>query len=523
MIVVDHKRGGTEYVWKNLLTKLEEEEFDTGEEMKVKFTTLNHLLETVTTGKLPLDMWGDTIERGPRASVFYKDIMFVIPNNNDDIIDNDFITRNWGLVFNDQLVESMRKEDEDIQSSLSRIIYIVTDETVQQTITYINNNPLLLDFTKKNDWVFANSIWAKACVDTNEKCEPDDHPQLFQPQECPSAKGPCLDKLVISVSGYSEYHVEHQGIILWIEKLGGTYTESLSADSTHLIAHHSNSDCKKALGSVHQVSIRWLYDVMQNGYKGYEERYQVPITITITEKSGKGRDIYVLPETTPISEVLRIYADAEQAKCGVSQYNFFWQNSQIVNHDSTLTELCLNDGDELTAEINTDVIRVIIQDGLGSLYYSMNLYRRNTLSELFEHYAETRGIELSSYEFYFKDEMIKNLTDTPITLGLCDDGIIKVMPVPTVTVRIRDMDSRNESMFNVKKKTRVENIFQEYADREDVYLSNLVFYLNGEKIDDYNATPITLKLEDDDQIDVIVDCRSSSPSIDCGIDSAQHS
>lgn len=189
----------------------------------------------------------------------------------------------------------------------------------------------------------------------------------------------------------------------------------------------------------------------------------------------------------------------------------------------TLTELCLNDGDELTAEINTDVIRVIIQDGLGSLYYSMNLYRRNTLSELFEHYAETRGIELSSYEFYFKDEMIKNLTDTPITLGLCDDGIIKVMPVPTITVRIRDMDSRNESMFNVKKKTRVENIFQEYADREDVYLSNLVFYLNGEKIDDYNATPITLKLEDDDQIDVIVDCRSSSPSIDCGIDSAQHS
>ena len=87
LIVVDHKRGGTEYVWKNLLTRLEEEEFDTGEEMKVKFTTLNHLLETVSTGKLPLDMWGDTIERGPRASVFYKDIMFVIPNNNDVTIE----------------------------------------------------------------------------------------------------------------------------------------------------------------------------------------------------------------------------------------------------------------------------------------------------------------------------------------------------------------------------------------------------------------------------------------------------
>ena len=102
-----------------------------------------------------------------------------------------------------------------------------------------------------------------------------------------------------------------------------------------------------------------------------------------------------------------------------------------------------------------------------------------------------------------------------MTLGLCDGCIIKVVDIGSlpITIRIRDMDTNNESMFKVKKRTRVERLFQEYADREDVYLSNLVFYLDGERIDDYNATPLTLKLEDDDQIDVIVDCRSSSPSV----------
>ena len=132
LIVADYKRGGTENLWKKLLTKIEEEEFDSGEEFGVKFTTLDDLLETVTTGKLPLDLWGDTIERGPRASVFYKDLMFVIPNNNDDTIDNDFVSQNGGLILDNQLIESMREEDEDIQNDFSRIVYIVTDETVQR-------------------------------------------------------------------------------------------------------------------------------------------------------------------------------------------------------------------------------------------------------------------------------------------------------------------------------------------------------------------------------------------------------
>ena len=525
-IVVDvgKNRNYEGNVWKKFLTNIEEEEFDSGEEMRVKFTTLDHLSETVTTGTLPLDLWGDTIERGARASVFYKDLMFVIPNNNDDTIDNDFITSNGGLVLNDQLIESMRKEDEDIQSSLSRIIYIVTDETVQQAITYCNNNcPLLVEFANSNKWSLANSIWAKAQVDTGEMCDPEDHPLLFQPQEWPSVKGPCLDKMIISVSGFNSC-IEHQAIILWIEKLGATYAESLSTENTHLIAQNQNSDYNTALGmgTVHKVSINWLYDVIQHGYKGYEERYPVPIKITFKNEDG-GEFWLCAVEYASISELLQAYVNEGRAGSCTLQFRFLFGGNQIVNYDATLTELGLNDGDTIDVEVNKDVIKVMMQDATTEngidLFVNMRTIR---LSEIFQSYAARRGIELSSFEFYFKDEMIKNLTHTPMTLGLCDGSTIKVVDVGRlpVTVRIRDMDSRNDSIFTVKRRTRVEEIFQSYADREDVYLSNLVFYLDGEKIDDYNATPITLNLEDDDQIDVIVDCRSSSPSIDCEMVSA---
>jgi len=338
---------------------------------------------------------------------------------------------------------------------------------------------------------------------------------LFNPQEWSVQTFP-LDKLVISVTGFTG--VEQQGIILWIEKLGGTYAESVSNENTHLVAHHQNSDCSKASESVHQVSISWLYDVMQQGYKGNEddEDYRVPITIKIREESGKGRDIYVnKTETTPISEVLETYADAEEAEGGVYLYNFFFGGRKIVNHDATLPMLELNDGDTIKVEVNKDIIKVLMQDeSENGIDWFVNK-RSTLLSEMFQEYAEHRGIDLSRLEFYFKDEMIKNLIHTPMTLGLCDGCIIKVVDIGSlpITIRIRDMDTNNESMFKVKKRTRVERLFQEYADREDVYLSNLVFYLDGERIDDYNATPLTLKLEDDDQIDVIVDCRSSSPSV----------
>ena len=514
MIVVDHKRGGTEYVWKNLLTKLEEEEFDTGEEMKVKFTTLNHLLETVTTGKLPLDMWGDTIERGPRASIFYKDIMFVIPNDNDYTIDNDFITSNGGLILNDQLNESMREEDDVV----SRPLYIVSDETEQQAITYCNNSPLLLDFAKRNGYVLVNSIWAKACVDSNEKWSVKDYSLYFQPWKSPVQNLCSHDgtKFVISVSGFAED--ELQIVKLWLERLGAIYTEDLSRQNTHFIIRYQTPEYKEAhaLGSCHVVSFGWLESVIENGYhNGMENKFhQIPIRITVGDSSnGEEVDVFLL-ETDPMSKIFEAYAKHKGGH--VLQYLFRW-GYHTINPSSSPKTLGMTNGAIISAEVNKDVLKVTVLDTSGR-DIDLFINRRTTrLSEVFQEYAEKRGYELSNCEFYFKGEKIQDHTRKTFALGLIGSTIIiKMRPVDVgrvpVNIRIRDTDGK-ETLIRVKKRTRVEKIFQSYADLEDVSLSSLVFYLDGEKIDDYTATPITLEFEDDDLIDVrIVDNRSSSPS-----------
>lgn len=522
LIVVDvakRYRGGRweENVLKKLLSQIEEEEFDTGEEMRVKFTTLDHLLETITTGKLPLDLWGDTIERGARASVFYKDLMFVIPNNNDYTIDNDFITSNGGLILNDQLIESMREEDDIVKT---RPLYIVTDETEQQAITYCNNNSLVLDFVRTNDfnYVLVNSIWAKACVDSNEKWSVKDYSLYFQPWKTSVQKLCAHDgtKFVVSALGFSGY--ELQIVVLWLERLGAIYTEDISGQNTHFIARYQTPEYNEALalGSGHVVSMEWLESVIENGYQvGMENKfYRIPIRITVGDSSsGEEVDAFLL-ETDPISTIFETYADHKGGH--VLQYLFRW-GYHTIDPSSTPKTIGMTNGAIISAEVNEDILKVTVQDTPGR-EIDLFINRRTTrLSEVFQEYAEKRGYELSNCEFYFKDEKIQDHTRTPFSLGLIGSTvIIKMRPVDVgrvpVNIRIRDTDGK-ETLFRVKKRTRVEKIFQSYADFEDVSLSSLVFYLDGEKIDDYTATPITLELEDDDLIDAhIVDNRSSSPS-----------
>ena len=256
-------------------------------------------------------------------------------------------------------------------------------------------------------------------------------------------------------------------------------------------------------------------EVIKNGYHdGMENKYhRIPIKVTI-EDSSSGAEMYIFPiETDPMSKTFEIYAN----QCGghVLQYIFRW-GYHSINPNATPKMLGLKDGSTIKVEVNKDTIKLIMQDGSGR---GIDLFvnRRTTrMSKVFQSYAEKRGYELSNCEFYLDDEKIQDHTRTPFELGLLGSTFIKVRPVDIgrvpVNLRIRDADGK-ETMFKVKKKTRVEKIFQAYADFEDVSLSSLVFYLDGEKIDDYTATPITLELEDDEQIDVrITNSRSSSPS-----------
>lgn len=73
LIVVDVNDSNNS--WRQLLKRIEEEEWDGGVEDGLKFTKLDNLLEAISTGALPLDMWGDGIERGENVHTIDKNVI----------------------------------------------------------------------------------------------------------------------------------------------------------------------------------------------------------------------------------------------------------------------------------------------------------------------------------------------------------------------------------------------------------------------------------------------------------------
>lgn len=72
-----------------------------------------------------------------------------------------------------------------------------------------------------------------------------------------------------------------------------------------------------------------------------------------------------------------------------------------------------------------------------------------------------------------------------------------------ITILVKDQGGE-ETFFKVKKKTKMEKIFLAYAQRKGVQKSLLRFLLDGDRINPED-TPISLELEDMDQIDVVME------------------
>jgi len=79
--------------------------------------------------------------------------------------------------------------------------------------------------------------------------------------------------------------------------------------------------------------------------------------------------------------------------------------------------------------------------------------------------------------------------------------------VPTgnepITIRVRDQTGE-ETYFKIKKTTKMEKVFQTYAQRKGVQSSSLRFLLDGERIMG-DQTPKQLELDDQDQIDCMLE------------------
>jgi small ubiquitin-related modifier len=71
-----------------------------------------------------------------------------------------------------------------------------------------------------------------------------------------------------------------------------------------------------------------------------------------------------------------------------------------------------------------------------------------------------------------------------------------------ITIRVKDQTGE-ETMFKIKKSTKMSKVFSAYAQRKGVEASSIRFLLDGERINDTD-TPKMLELEDEDQIDCVL-------------------
>ncbi|KAL3797672.1 hypothetical protein HJC23_013504 [Cyclotella cryptica] len=72
-----------------------------------------------------------------------------------------------------------------------------------------------------------------------------------------------------------------------------------------------------------------------------------------------------------------------------------------------------------------------------------------------------------------------------------------------ITIRVRDQTGE-ETFFKIKKSTKMSKVFETYATRKGVQSASLRFLLDGERIP-ADATPKTLELDDQDQIDCMLE------------------
>ena len=73
----------------------------------------------------------------------------------------------------------------------------------------------------------------------------------------------------------------------------------------------------------------------------------------------------------------------------------------------------------------------------------------------------------------------------------------------SLNIRIRDQTGE-ETFFKVKRTTKMEKVFNTYAQRRGVNQDSLRFLLDHERIN-ADSTPASLELEDQDQIDCLLE------------------
>ncbi|KAL7528725.1 hypothetical protein ACHAXR_002596 [Thalassiosira sp. AJA248-18] len=159
---------------------------------------------------------------------------------------------------------------------------------------------------------------------------------------------------------------------------------------------------------------------------------------------------------------------------------------------------------------NNDTIRIRIRDSQTSEEMPFTINKTIEMERVFNDYAALKGVPISHLYFYLHrhhrySQMTVKHENTPANLGLRDNQILHVRyvsPNAPIVIRVKDQNGE-ETMFKIKRTTKLKLVFSKFAARKGVETSNLRFLLDGETIC-HDETPVSLELEDDDQIDVIL-------------------
>lgn len=79
----------------------------------------------------------------------------------------------------------------------------------------------------------------------------------------------------------------------------------------------------------------------------------------------------------------------------------------------------------------------------------------------------------------------------------------KVGEGTTITLRVKNQ-AGSETFFKVKPTTRLDKVFDAYAQRSGSDRAHLRFMYDGDRLDG-NQTPESLEMSDNDQIDVMLE------------------
>ena len=158
-----------------------------------------------------------------------------------------------------------------------------------------------------------------------------------------------------------------------------------------------------------------------------------------------------------------------------------------------------------------DEVKVTLRDVRDGSETKISLGRASPMSEVFKAYAdvdaycdhqEENGASKSNeYCFAWNGEKV-NSNATPESLGLKDSDVVDVVDAQIpIFISLRDQIGR-EIMFKMKPTARLSKVVKAFANRYELSEDDIELCFKGVRISNYDESPFSLGMKNDDKIDV---------------------